>query len=63
MMWVRLMLVLTATARAPTFSEVADSCEDHGIPEWRHKRVSCTRKADVPSKGINIGLQGRGLIQ
>ena len=53
-------MVVTATGRAPTFSEVAESCGDFGIPERRHKKVSCTRKADVPAKGINIGLQGGG---
>ena len=53
-------MVLTATANAPTLSDVAESCGDFGIPERRHKKVSCTRKADVPAKGINIGLQGGG---
>ena len=51
-------VVLTATARAPTFSDVLESCGDLGIPERRHRKVSCSRKADVPARGINIGLQG-----
>ena len=55
-------VVLTATASAPTFSDVAESCGDFGIPERRHKKVSCTRKADVPARGINIGLQGGNSI-
>ncbi len=43
--------VLTPRSRAPTFSAVSESCAEFGIPDVRHKAVSCSRKRDAPTKG------------
>lgn len=45
------------STKAPSWKDILDSCDEFAIPHERHQRAFCSRKADVPEKGIELGQQ------
>ncbi|TRY62525.1 hypothetical protein TCAL_16616 [Tigriopus californicus] len=42
---------------APSWKDVLESCDEFSIPHERHQKAFCSKKADVPEKGIELGQQ------
>ncbi len=47
--------ILLSSKAAPSRADVSRSCEDLEVPGERYQDVFCSKKADVPPQGIDLG--------